>query len=106
MKSSTKVQGHVGSLHDMADRFTSAWNKASKGARVNAPYFCRCSNNARCLIATPIGLLKHVRQHGADNVKALVLALGRDYKCAPRCEHSVVSGPAFARPAQVIGPLG
>ena len=27
-----------------------------------------------------LDLLKHVRQHGADNVKALALALGRDYK--------------------------
>jgi hypothetical protein len=35
MKSSTKVQVHVGSLDDMADRFTSAWNRASKGAKVN-----------------------------------------------------------------------
>jgi hypothetical protein len=35
MKSSTKVQVHVGSLDDMADRFTSEWNRASKGAKVN-----------------------------------------------------------------------
>ena len=35
MKSSTQVQVHIGSLDDMADRFTSAWNRASKGAKVD-----------------------------------------------------------------------
>jgi hypothetical protein len=35
MKSSTTVQVHVGSLDDMADRFTSAWNRASMGAEVD-----------------------------------------------------------------------
>ena len=35
MKNSTKVQVHVGSLRDMANRFTNAWNDASKGIEVN-----------------------------------------------------------------------
>jgi hypothetical protein len=34
MKNSTKVQVHVGSLQDMATRFTNAWNQASKGVEV------------------------------------------------------------------------
>jgi hypothetical protein len=34
MKSSNKVQVHIGSLKDMATRFINAWNQASKGIEV------------------------------------------------------------------------
>lgn len=82
MKSSTKVQVHVGSLDDMADRFTSAWNRASKGAKVNETHvtFLDVQTMLDTLSPRRLDLLKHVRQHGAENVKALALALGRDYK--------------------------
>ena len=82
MRKPNRVQVHVGSLDDMADRFTSALNKASKGARVKETHvtFLDVQTMLDALSPRRLDLLKHVRKHSADNLKALALALGRDYR--------------------------
>ena len=82
MKSSNKVQVHVGSLQDMATRFTNAWNQASKGVEVNETNvtFLDIQTMLDTLSPRRLDLLKFVRQNGADNVKSLAISLGRDYK--------------------------
>jgi len=70
MKSSTQVQVHIGSLDDMADRFTSPWNRASKGAKVNEAHltFVDVQTMLDTLSPRRLDLPKHVRQHGADDL--------------------------------------
>ncbi len=82
MKKSTKVQVHVGSLRDMANRFTNAWNQASKGIEVNETNitFLDVQTMLDTLSPRRLDLLRYVRQNGAENTRALALALGRDYK--------------------------
>ena len=82
MKNSTKVKVHAGSLQDMANRFTHAWNQASKGIEVNETNitFLDIQTMLDTLSPRRLDLLKYVRQNGADNVKALASSLGRDYK--------------------------
>ena len=82
MKKSTKVQVPVGSLQDMANRFTHAWNLASKGIEVNETNvtFLDIQTMLDTLSPRRSDLLKYLRKNGANNIKALALALGRDYK--------------------------
>ena len=78
----TKVQVNVGSLADMGRRFAGAWNRAAAGKRVNETNvtFLDVQTMLDTLSPRRLELLRHVRQHGADNVRALAHALGRDYK--------------------------
>jgi predicted transcriptional regulator len=68
MKNSTKVQVHVGSLQDMATRFTNAWNQASKGVEVNETNvtFLDIQTMFDTLSPRRLDLLKYVRQNGAN----------------------------------------
>jgi len=70
MKSSTQVQVHIGSLDDMADRFTSAWKRASKGSKVNETHltFLDAQTMLDTLSPRRLDLPTHVRQHGADDL--------------------------------------
>ena len=76
MKNSTKVQVHVGSLKDMATRFTNAWNQASKGIEVKETNvtFLDVQTMLDTLSPRRLDLLKYVRQNGADNVSVLLSA--------------------------------
>ncbi len=47
-------------------------------------------NHARNALASAACLLRHVRQHGANNVRELARAMGRDYKNVP--QHVTVLG--------------
>lgn len=78
----SKVQVNVGSLADMGKRFASAWNRAAKGEQVNETHvtFLDVQTMLDTLSPRRLELLRHVRQHGAGNVRELALALGRDYK--------------------------
>ena len=78
----SKVQVHVGALDDMGQRFTEAWRRAERGEPVDEAHVTFVDFDAMQAMLTPrrLDLLRHVRQHGADSVRALADALGRDYK--------------------------
>lgn len=77
-----KVQVSVGNLADMGKRFVSAWSRAAAGAAVDEMHvtFLDVQTMLDTLSPRRLELLRHVRQHGADNVRELAKALGRDYK--------------------------
>ena len=78
----TKIQVNVGSLADMGQRFVQAWGRAAAGNRVNETHvtFLDVQTLLDTLSPRRLELLRHVRQHGAGNVRELAQALGRDYK--------------------------
>ena len=80
-----KVQVNVGSLADMGKRFASAWKQAEAGeARMTTCQtritFLDVQTMFETLSPRRLDLLRHVRQHGAGNVRVLAQTLGRDYK--------------------------
>jgi predicted transcriptional regulator len=82
MSTKNKIQVSVGSLADMGNRFASAWNRAAAGQTVAQTHvtFLDVQTMLDALSPRRLDLLRHVRQHGADNVRALAQALHRDYK--------------------------
>lgn len=82
MKATNKVQVNVGSLADMGKRFAGAWNRAQAGEPVDETHvtFLDVQTMLDTLSPRRLDLLRHVRQHGAGNVRELAQALGRDYK--------------------------
>lgn len=81
-----KVQLSVGNLADMGKRFVSAWNRATAGETVDETHvtFLDVQTMLDTLSPHSLELLRHVRQHGAGNVRELAQALGRDYKNVPQ----------------------
>ena len=82
MSARHKVQVNVGSLTDMGKRFSQAWNQAAAGAQVDATHvtFLDVQTMLDTLSRRRLDLLRHVRKHGASNVRELARALARDYK--------------------------
>ena len=82
MSKTNKVQIHVDSLAVMGKRFAGAWNRAVSGKKVDESHitFLNVQTMLETLSPRRLDLLKFVRQHGADSVKSLALALQRDYK--------------------------
>lgn len=82
MGSTNKVQVSVGSLDDMGKRFAGAWNRAAAGKPVSETHvtFLDVQTMLDTLSPRRLDLLRHVRQHGAGNVRELSQALQRDYK--------------------------
>ena len=82
MNTTNKVQVNVGSLVDMGKRFAGAWKKAAAGESVQETHvtFLDVQTMLDTLSPRRLELLRHVRQHGAGNVRELAQALGRDYK--------------------------
>ncbi len=82
MNTTNKVQVNVGNLADMGKRFASAWNRTKGGEQVNETHvtFLDVQTMLDTLSPRRLDLLRQVRQHGADNVRKLAQALGRDYK--------------------------
>ena len=78
----TKVQVNVGTLADMGKRFSNAWKRAAAGEQVNETHvtFLDVQTMLDTLSPRRLEMLRHVRQHGAGNVRELAQALGRDYK--------------------------
>lgn len=77
-----KVHVHVGRLGDMGRRFVGAWDRAVAGERVDESHITFLDLQAMLETLSPrrLELLRHVRQHGASNVRELATALERDYK--------------------------
>jgi predicted transcriptional regulator len=82
MTATHKVQVNVGSLADMGNRFSQAWNRAAEGETLDETHvtFLTIQTMLETLSPRRLDLLRHVRQHGANNVRELAQALGRDYK--------------------------
>jgi predicted transcriptional regulator len=82
MSKVTKVQVHVGSLADMGARFVGAWRLAEQGKAVNETHvtFLDLDSMLAALSPRRLELLRHVHAHGAQSVRELAVALGRDYK--------------------------
>ena len=82
MNKTNKVQVNVGSFADMGKRFSGAWNKAVAGEPVQETHvtFLDVQTMLDTLSPRRLELLRHVRQHGAENVRELAQTLGRDYK--------------------------
>lgn len=79
---SKKVQVHVDGLAEMGDRFIDAWHRAEAGEHIDETHvtFLSLQLLMETLSARRLELLRHVRQHGAANVRELAISLGRDYK--------------------------
>ena len=82
MKATHKVQVNVGNIADMGKRFVQAWNPASAGEVFEKAHVTFLSVQTMLDTLSPrrLDLIRHVRQHGAGNVRELANALGRDYK--------------------------
>jgi predicted transcriptional regulator len=82
MSATPKVQVNVGSLGDMGKRFAQAWSRAAAGEEVEETHvtFLNLQTMLDTLSPRRLELLRHVRQHGAGNVRELANALKRDYK--------------------------
>ncbi len=88
MKESKKqeLQVHIGeALDDMGRRFVDAWHRAERGELTpeNAERHVGFETfEAFSRIMTPrrLELLRYVHRHGARSIRALAIALGRDYR--------------------------
>jgi predicted transcriptional regulator len=82
MDATHKVQVNVGSLADMGKRFSLAWNRATSGESLDETHvtFLNIQTMLETLSPRRLELLRHVRQHGANNARELAQTLGRDYK--------------------------
>lgn len=78
----SKFQISVGTLADMGSRFAGAWNRATAGQDVDETHitFLDVQSMLTALSPRRLDLLRHVRQHGAGNVRELAQAIDRDYK--------------------------
>lgn len=77
-----KVQVNVGNVAGMGVRFGDAWRRASAGQVVGETHvtFLDIQSMLDTLSPRRLDLLRHVRQYGAPNVRALATAVNRDYK--------------------------
>jgi predicted transcriptional regulator len=81
-----QLQVHIGdTLDDMGRRFVDAWHRAERGelTQENAERHVGFETFARfSRIMTPrrLELLRHVHRHPARSIRALAIALGRDYR--------------------------
>lgn len=82
MSTTNKVQVSVGSLADMGNRFVGAWKRAEAGETIAETHvtFLNIQTMLDALSPRRLELLRHVRQHGAENVRELSQTLKRDYK--------------------------
>ena len=66
----------------MGKRFCHAWNRALAGEQVDEAHvtFLNFQTMLETLSPLRLDLLRHVRQHGAGDVRELAHALKRDYK--------------------------
>lgn len=80
MASTARV--HVDGLQEMGKRFIDAWHRAEQGMAVQETHVTFLDLEAMLSTLSPrrLELLRHVRRHGADNIRELAAALGRDYK--------------------------
>ena len=83
---SSDLHVHVGDTFDaLSKRVIDAWHRAERGdLTVDAPErhvgFATFALFARIMTPRRLELLRHVHRHPARSVRALALALGRDYR--------------------------
>jgi predicted transcriptional regulator len=81
-----ELQVHVGdTLDDMGRRFVDAWHRAERGelTKENAERHVGFENFAtfsRIMTPRRLELLRHVHRQPARSIRALAMALGRDYR--------------------------
>src|SRR6266481_1835049 len=81
-----ELRVHVGdTLDDMGRRFVDAWHRAERGelTQQNAERhvgFETFETFSRIMTPKSLELLRHVHRHGARSIRALAIALGRDYR--------------------------
>lgn len=82
MNATHTIQANVGSLADRGKRFAQGWNRAAAGEAVDETHvtFLTIQTMLETLSPRRLDLLRHRRQHGANNVRELAQALGRDHK--------------------------
>jgi predicted transcriptional regulator len=81
-KTQRPAQGHLSSLDEMGRRFADAWRRAEQGEQVCETRIAFL--DLETMLVTPwprrLALLRHVRQHGATNIRELAAAIGRDHE--------------------------
>ena len=81
-----ELQVHIGeALDDMGRRFVDAWHRAEHGelTQENAERhvgFETFETFSRIMTPRRLDLLRHVHRHPARSIRALAIALGRDYR--------------------------
>ena len=82
MGTTPNVQVNVDSLAAMGKRFSQAWGHALKDEQGEETHitFLDVQTMLETLSPRRLDMLRHVRQHGASNVRELAQSLGRDYK--------------------------
>ena len=78
-----KLQVHVGdTLDDIGARAISAWHRMERGEEVSEKHisFETWETMVRVLSPKRLELLRHVHQSPVKNIRALSIALGRNYR--------------------------
>jgi predicted transcriptional regulator len=79
----SKLDVHVGSAHDMGQRFVSAFGRAAAGESFTQRNitFMSLDDMMKALTPRRLEMLRHLRRTGgANSIMALARLLGRDYK--------------------------
>ncbi len=78
-----QVYLHVGeTMDEVGARAIDAWHRMERGDQVDERHvsFADWETLVRVLSPKRLALLRHIHRHGARNIRALALALGRDYR--------------------------
>lgn len=77
-----KMNVHVGGARDMGRRFAAAFNRAQTGENFEERHVTFLSLEAMLAALSPkrLEVLRYLHREGAESVKALAVALNRDYK--------------------------
>jgi predicted transcriptional regulator len=78
-----QVQVHLGeTIEDAGARFVDAWHRMEHGEEVSEKHvsFQDWETMVRVLSPKRLELLRHVHRHPAKNIRALALALDRNYR--------------------------
>lgn len=78
----SKLNVHVGGARDMGRRFAEAFDRAQAGENLEERHVTFLSLEEMLAALSPkrLEMLRHLHREGAESVKALATALGRDYK--------------------------
>jgi predicted transcriptional regulator len=79
---SDNIRVHVGTLEEMGQRFINAWHRAEKGEAVDETNLTFHDLQSLLTALTPkrLDLLRYVRHHKVNNIRALATDLRRNYK--------------------------
>lgn len=96
-----KVHLHLGTLEDMGARFVSAWKAAENSEFRGGEHVTFLSTEAFVAALSPkrLALLRHVHKEGPCSVRALSMALERDYKSVHQDVAKLLASGLLARRA-------